>query len=34
MPWLITLEYTLDGASISADELAGKSGSLEIHMGI
>ena len=32
MPWNITLRYMLDGKSITADELAGKSGALKVCM--
>lgn len=32
IPWIITLQYVLDGKEITADELAGKSGKLEIHI--
>lgn len=31
IPWNIEISYTLDGKQISADELAGKSGSLQIR---
>jgi putative membrane protein len=34
MPWTIGLEYLLDGKPEKAEELAGKSGSLEIKMSI
>src|SRR5690625_2727260 len=32
LPWNINITYLLDGEEISADELAGKSGKLEIHL--
>ncbi|WP_455500880.1 hypothetical protein [Gemmiger sp.] len=31
LPWLFSITYKLDGQAISAEELAGKSGKLEIH---
>lgn len=31
LPWLFSITYKLDGQTISAEELAGKSGKLEIH---
>lgn len=34
MPWNIDISYKLDGEEISADELPGKSGSLEINISI
>lgn len=34
IPWNITFEYILDGRKISADELAGKSGALQINIKI
>lgn len=32
IPWKISLKYFLDGEEISAEELAGKSGQLDIHL--
>ncbi len=32
LPWKISIQYTLDGKEISPEELAGKSGSLEIRL--
>lgn len=32
IPWLITIEYDMDGASYSADEIAGMSGELTLHI--
>ncbi|MBT1180070.1 hypothetical protein [Bifidobacterium vespertilionis] len=34
LPWTIGVTYTLDGQSIAADQLAGKSGDLEISLSI
>lgn len=34
IPWNISIKYTLDGKSISAEDLAGKSGKLEIQLDI
>ena len=34
LPWNIDISYTLDGASIAPEELAGKSGALKIHIKI
>lgn len=34
IPWNITFTYTLDGKTITPDELAGKSGALKIHIKI
>ena len=34
LPWEISISYFLDGVKISADELAGKSGSLEIRISV
>ena len=34
LPWEISISYYLDGEKISADDLAGKSGSLEIRISI
>lgn len=34
IPWNIRISYTLDGQSISPEELAGQSGALEIHIQI
>lgn len=34
IPWNIKITYTLDGKQISPEELAGKSGSLKIHISI
>ena len=34
IPWNIQISYTLDGSPVSADELAGKSGTLAIHIRI
>lgn len=32
LPWIVEIEYKLDGKTLSAEELAGKSGELEISM--
>lgn len=32
LPWDIAVTYTLDGREITADQLAGKSGALQIHL--
>ncbi len=32
LPWNVAISYTLDGAAISPEELAGKSGDLAIHV--
>ncbi len=32
LPWKVSLRYILDGAELSADELAGKSGNLKIEL--
>ena len=34
MPWLISIQYYLDGEEIEAEDLAGKSGELKIVIGI
>ena len=34
LPWNIDISYTLDGASIAPEDLAGKSGALKIHIKI
>lgn len=34
IPWNISIRYFLDGKEISADELAGKTGALEIHFSV
>lgn len=34
LPWLFDITYVLDGDEVEQDELAGKSGDLEIHMHI
>lgn len=34
IPWNISITYTLDGRKINPDDLAGKSGKLEIHLQI
>lgn len=34
IPWAISIEYTLDGKKITPEELAGQSGTLEIHVKI
>lgn len=34
LPWLFTIEYTLDGKPIDAQDLGGKSGALAIHLGV
>lgn len=34
MPWLVEINYTLDGKSISPSNLAGQSGNLKIHLKI
>ena len=34
VPWTITFTYTLDGKTITPDDLAGKSGALKIHISI
>lgn len=32
LPWVINISYYLDGVKVDADELAGESGNLEIHI--
>lgn len=34
IPWIITFTYTLDGRTITPDDLAGKTGALKIHINI
>ena len=34
IPWNISISYTLDGKKISAEDLAGKSGKLKIHISV
>ena len=34
LPWIISISYTLDGKKVTAEELAGADGKLEIHVDI
>lgn len=34
LPWIIGIKYTLDGKDISASDLPGKTGKLEIHLSV
>lgn len=33
LPWKVDVDYFLDGAAVSAEELAGRSGELRVHVG-